>query len=147
MRIRPLFCLIFVSIFFMSNFAIGADSTQDAESPPTNYVIAYYFHGNFRCVNCSNIERYSKEAVERYFKDELASGRVVFKAVNIEEKGNEHFVNNYQLYTRSLVLSQVKNGKETKSKNLTKVWEYLRNKRKFYQYVKDEVNNYLNEFR
>ncbi len=146
MRIRLLFCLVFVSIFFMSNFAISADSTQNTESPPTSYVIAYYFHGNFRCVNCYNIERYSKEAVERYFKDELASGKVVFKVVNIEEKGNEHFVNDYQLYTRSLVLSQVKNGKEIKSKNLTKVWEYLRNKPKFYQYVKDEVNNYLNEF-
>ncbi|UCH12058.1 MAG: hypothetical protein JSW18_04370 [Candidatus Omnitrophota bacterium] len=130
----------------MSNFAISADSTQDAESPPASHVIAYYFHGNFRCVNCYNIERYSKEAVERYFKDELASGKVVFKVVNIEEKGNEHFVNDYQLYTRSLVLSLVKNGKEIKAKNLTKVWEYLRNKPKFYQYVKDEVNKYLNEF-
>lgn len=142
MRIRLLFYIVLVSIFFIS---ISADSAQDAEGLPANCIIAYYFHGNFRCINCYNIERYSKEAIEKYFKNDLASSRIVFKVINIEKKSNEHFVNDYQLYTRSLVLSLVRNGKEVKSKNLTKVWEYLRSKPKFYQYVKTEVNSYLNE--
>ena len=144
MRIGSICCVIFTSIFLVGDFT-GVYYIANAESQLTNQVIVYYFHGNFRCVNCYNIEKFSKETAEQNFGNELSSNRLVFKAINIEEKDNEHFVNDYQLYTRSLVVSLVKNGKETKSKNLTKIWEYLKDKLKFHQYVKDEIREYLNE--
>ncbi len=64
----------------------------------------------------------------------------------MEKKENDHFVNEYKLYTKSLVISLNKNGKEIKYNNLTKVWEYLGDKEKFYDYVRDEINKYLKEF-
>lgn len=138
--------LLIIVLFFFS-FIICADNTlgQQIDAPKNNYVIAYYFHGNFRCFNCYRIEQYSKEAIEQYFKDELSSGKLVFKVINIEEKGNEHFIKDYQLYTKSLIISLVKNGKEVKFDNLVKVWEFLGNKQKFYDYVKDEITQYLKE--
>ena len=114
------------------------------EAPKSN-VAAYYFHGNFRCSNCLRIEQYSKEAIEQNFKDELSSGKLVFKVINIETKGNEHFVQDYQLYTKSLVISLVKDGKEVKFDNLTKVWEFLWNRQGFHNYVKEEITRYLKE--
>jgi len=123
----------------------GEGIAEDSETNKKASVAVYYFHGNFRCANCRNLEQYSKEAIEKHFKDELVSGKVVFKVINVEEKGNEHFVNDYQLYTKSLVISLVKTGKEVKSKNLAKIWEYLKNKPKFYQYIKEEIDTYLNE--
>jgi hypothetical protein len=86
------------------------------------------------------MERYSREAIEANFKDALASGKLEFKAVNVEDRGNEHFVDDYKLYTKSLILSLVKDGKEVKSKNLDKIWELARNKQKFVEYVTAEVN-------
>ncbi|MDD5137094.1 MAG: nitrophenyl compound nitroreductase subunit ArsF family protein [Candidatus Omnitrophica bacterium] len=115
------------------------------EAAPANSVIVYYFHGNFRCVNCKTIEQNTKEAVEKYFRKELDAGTVVFKVVNVETKGNEHFTDEYKLYTKSVVLSLVKGGKEIKSDNLTKVWEYLRNKDAFHQYIRTEIEKYLKE--
>ena len=108
-------------------------------------VIAYYFHGNFRCYTCHMMEQYSKEAIQTNFKDALSSGELEFKAANVEERGNEHYVNDYQLYTKSLILSLIKDGKEIKSKNLTKIWDYVRNKQEFFDYVNEEVNNFLKE--
>jgi len=116
-----------------------------AETSITNSVVVYYFHGNFRCVNCRNIEQYTKESVEQYFQKELSSGKVTFKVINVETKGNEHFTKDYKLYTKSVILSLVKNGKEVKFDNLTKVWEYLRNKEAFHQYIKSEVEKYIKE--
>jgi len=52
-------------------------------------------------------------------------------------------VQDYQLYTKSVVLSLVKDGKEVKFKNLDKVWQLLRNKDKFYKYIKEETTNFL----
>jgi len=108
-------------------------------------VIAYYFHGNFRCDSCLKIEKYSREAIEQNFKNELNSGTLVFKVINVEDKGNEHFMNDYQLYTKSLVISLVKDGKEVKYENLKKVWEYLNNQSKFHDYVKTGIESYLKE--
>ncbi len=108
-------------------------------------VIVYYFHGNFRCTSCHRIEQYTKEAVGQYFSDELSSGRLVFSPVNVEKQGNEHFVKDYQLYTKSVVLSLVRNGDEIKYINLEKVWNYLGNKEQFFSYVKSEVEKYLGE--
>ncbi len=115
------------------------------ETAPSGKVIAYYFHGTFRCQTCTNMEKYSREAIEANFKDALASGKLEFKAVNVEDRGNEHFVNDYQLYTKSLILSLEKNGKEIKSKNLDKIWEHARNKKRFIDYVTKEVAGFLKE--
>jgi hypothetical protein len=116
-----------------------------ADNPPDKKVYTYYFYGSMRCPTCFKLEQYSKEAIESNFKSELASGKLEFKAVNAEEKINAHFVNEYQLYTKALVLSLVKDGKELKSKNLNKIWELVGNKDKFIGYIKKEVANFLKE--
>ncbi len=108
-------------------------------------IIAYYFHGNARCPTCHKMEQYTKEAIEGSFKDKLDNGLLIFKAVNVEKKENEHFVNDYQLYTKALIISRVENGKEIQHKNLTKIWEYVRDKKKFFNYVTTEINNYLKD--
>jgi len=138
-RMKALLFTTLVIISFMCGLAVCG------EPSPANFVAVYYFHGNFRCVSCKTIERYTKEAVEKYFRGEMDAGKVTFKAINVETKGNEHFTEDYQLYTRSVVLSLVKDGKEVKSDNLTRVWEHLRDKDAFFQYVKSEVEKYLKE--
>jgi len=116
-----------------------------ADKPLDGKVTAYYFHGDMRCATCHKLEQYSKEAIENNFKAELVSGKLEFKVINIEEKKNEHFVNDYQLYTKALILSLVKDGREIKSKNLTSIWDFVGNKQKFYDYVTDEVASLLKE--
>ncbi len=108
-------------------------------------VTVYYFHGRFRCYTCTNMEKYSREAIEANFKDAVASGKLEFEEVNVEEPGNEHFVKDYQLYTKSLILSFVKDGREISSKNLDKIWELSRDKKRFQDYVAAEVSNFLKE--
>ncbi|MCX5681416.1 MAG: nitrophenyl compound nitroreductase subunit ArsF family protein [Candidatus Omnitrophica bacterium] len=108
-------------------------------------VTAYYFHGKMRCPTCHKLEQYSKEAIETNFKDALDSGKLEFKVINVEDKGNEHYIDDYQLYTKSLILSLVKDGKQIKWRNLDKIWEYVGNKQKFFDYVKSEVADFLKE--
>ena len=60
-------------------------------------LIAYYFHGGVRCPTCHKMEQYTKEVIEKNFKDELDKGLLVFKAINTDEKENKHFVNDYHL--------------------------------------------------
>lgn len=117
--------------------------TAVAQKLPDNKVVAYYFYGIRRCPTCLKLEQYFKEVIENNFMSELASGKLEFKAINVEVKGNEHFVKDYQLYTKSLVLSLVMSGKEVRSKNLAAIWEFVGNKDKFSSYVKEEVTGFL----
>jgi hypothetical protein len=119
--------------------------SQSASFADGDYVIAYYFHGNMRCHSCNILEQYSRQAIEENFQDELASNRLVFKIVNVQEKANNHFMKDYGLYSQSLVLSLIENGQEKKFKNLTMIWQYARDRQRFTSYVKDEINTYLKE--
>jgi hypothetical protein len=108
-------------------------------------IIAYYFHGTSRCVSCRKIEAYSDEAIKSGFTTELKDGVLEWRVVNVEEKENGHFVEDYKLYTKSLVLVEMKDGKQVKWKNLDKVWELLKDKDAFIKYVKYEVSIFLND--
>ncbi len=119
--------------------------TRDIQKSDNVTVIAYYFHGNFRCYNCFTIEQYAKEAIENYFPEQLKNGRLLFQPINIENKGNEHFIQDYQLYTSSLILAVFKNGTQVKWTNLEKVWNYIRDRDAFFQYVRTEVEKSLKE--
>ena len=103
----------------------------------------YYFHGNRRCATCRNMENYSREILSTYFRNEIESGKIKFKTINIDEENNRHYVKDYNLYTKTLILSVTKEGKEITHKDLDKIWEYARNKQKFTDYVKSEVSKEL----
>jgi hypothetical protein len=116
---------------------------QNVQNKDTGTVMAYYFHGNFRCYNCFTIEQYSKEAIEKYFPEQLKNGRLSFSVINTDMPENEHFIKDYQLYTRSLIIAEFKNGKQVRWANLAKVWDYIKDRDAFYNYVKTEIEKAL----
>ncbi len=108
-------------------------------------VVAYYFHGNFRCVSCRKLESVSKEAVMNGFQAELKRGELRWAAVNVEQSGNEHFIADYRLFSRSLVIVRYRNGQQVEYKNLMKAWELLRDDEALKKYVQSEVRSFLQE--
>jgi hypothetical protein len=141
---KLLFVLLAVAVL-SSVGIIFSSVAQAAENVNGGHVIAYYFHGQMRCSTCHKLEQYSKKAIEANFKDALVSGKLEFKVINVEDKGNEHYGKDYQLYTKSLILSLVKDGKEIKWTNMDKIWEYVGNKQRFIDYVKSGVADLLKE--
>lgn len=137
--------LLLAAVALASNLFFVSSSVMAEEASSGGTVTAYYFHGTFRCPTCHKLEEYAKEAIENNFKNDLASGKLSFQVVNVENKGNEHYAKDYQLYTKSVILSLKKNGKEIRSKNLDKIWEYVRNKDRYENYVRDEVAAFLKE--
>ena len=121
-----------------------ADTTQAiADTTASHRVLAYYFYTTQRCASCRKIEAYTAEAVTSGFADELKDGKLVFQAVNIEKEGNEHFVKDYQLFTKSVVLVEERSGRQVAWKNLPKVWELLGDKDGFIRYIQGETRGYL----
>jgi hypothetical protein len=125
--------------------AANAPQSSNTASDAKTKVIAFYFHGNFRCVSCRKLESVSREAVQYGFTEQLKRGDLQWRTVNVEESANEHFISDYRLFSRSLVLVRFKDGKQVEYKNLMKAWELLQDDEALKKYVQAEVRSYLQE--
>jgi hypothetical protein len=137
--------LIFVgvAVFVLLAGKIAAPETVADIPSEEEKIVAYYFHSTFRCPSCTKIENWSYEAIKNSFPTALEEGRLLWRPINVEEPENKHFIKQYSLFTKSLIITEVKGGKEIRWKNLNKVWELLRNREKFFSYVTEEVRKYL----
>jgi hypothetical protein len=124
------------------------NSISDTLAAANLETIIYYFYTDYRCPSCLKIEAYSREAIDSGFVEQLKNGQIKFEAINTDRKENAHFLDDYQLYTKSLIVAKVTDGNPAKDpkpedrpawKNLTKVWELLGDKKDFIKYVQSEV--------
>ncbi|MDP8266796.1 MAG: nitrophenyl compound nitroreductase subunit ArsF family protein [Candidatus Aceula meridiana] len=128
--------LVLILLTFLSFDAFGQEQSADK-------IVVYYFHGDFRCQTCMTIEQQTKEAIFQNYKAELDEGKIEVKVVNYDIKENKHFKKDYGLFTKSVVLSLVQGGQETSFNNLQDVWQLVRNKEQFGEYIKSETQKYL----
>ena len=100
-------------------------------------VLVYYFHATTRCATCRTIEAYAHETVASRFAADLEARRLEWQAVNVDEPANRHFIRDFQLYTRSVVVVDAKDPKRFKV--LDRVWQLVRDKPAFQRYVEQEI--------
>lgn len=152
LNINPVFILFAVMITFFAYIPVhGTDKHVDAEKPlitqKTNdqhiKTIVYYFHGNMRCRTCKTIEALTREAVESGFSEAIKEGSVELRIINVDKSENGHFVKDYQLVTRSVVVSKLKSGIEKNWKRLDRVWELVNRDDKFITYIQDEIKTLI----
>jgi hypothetical protein len=138
-------CLVILGLAVAVAYPTLRASAQQPAAPQsgTHKVIAYYFHTNTRCSTCIKIEAYSKEAIENGFAGELKNGTLEMRIVNYENPENRHFMQDYKLVSKSLILVNVVNGKQTEWTNLKMVWQLTGRKDAFLNYVRREVRGYL----
>jgi hypothetical protein len=117
--------------------------TAQAASTGSSKIVAYYFHVTVRCTTCRTIEAYSRETITNRFKNEIDRGALEWQVVNVQLPENRHFVKDYELFTKSVVLVHVANGKQQSYKTLNEVWELVGDKTQFQAYVDKEVRGYL----
>jgi hypothetical protein len=139
--------LLFMALVLVGVHSSATSSPPSSSSPSTvskspqdqAVTVVYYFHGNMRCSSCRKIEAYTVEAIQSGFAAALKNGALELKVVNVEESGNDHYVRDFQLYTRSVVVEKRSGDKGQEWKNLDKVWRLTRDKAAFINYVQQET--------
>lgn len=94
----------------------------------------YYFHGNQRCPTCRRIEELTRKTLETDFPAKLKSGDIVFESVNLDEPRNEHFIADFALDSKIVVMR-----KGSKFTAFPEVWTLVRNPEAFSTYIRDGV--------
>jgi hypothetical protein len=134
-------------LFFLFLLLIGISPiVNPAFAAPKETLIVYYFHTTYRCSSCTLLEQYSKDAVMKNFPEEIKSGRIKFVSLNVEKDPNQHYVKDYQLSFKSVVVSvRDEKGREIRWENLSKVWVYLRDRNALEKYIVERIRTQLKE--
>ena len=141
-RLRLLLPQIFLIITIIS--LMGQTATNTASSHQDTIILkVYLFHTRKKCMTCRRIEKWTKQLLESEYAAQLKLGNIIYQPVNVAEKKNEHFIHDYNLITKTIVLSRLVNGKEEEWKNLDKIWAMTFNKQKFWQYIQKEIQQHL----
>ena len=119
------------------------ESRGDNPIGPGKRVVAYYFHMRVRCTSCMKIESLSGKAILERFPEDLRTGRLAFREVNVDEPGNRHFIDDYGLSSQSLVIVEYRDGRQVRWKNLEKVWTLSGSEKEFLPYVQEGVSSFL----
>ena len=127
-------------VLILSIFLLGMSPSL---SQAQGVVIVRYFHSNVRCSTCLAFEDWSKTAVERFPK-ELKNGTLKWQVINFDEPENKHYIKDYDLAEKSLVLIREENGKIVRWKNVEEFWDFDENqKEEFVDFVQKLIADYL----
>lgn len=118
-------------------------STPAPSAAEASTIYVTYFHATARCTSCLKIEDLTNATMTMRFAGPIAEKRIVWRLVNVDEPEHAHYVKDYGLFTKSVVVSEVKAGKEVRWKNLDQVWHLLGNPESFQDYVEREVQAFL----
>ena len=75
----------------------------------------------------------------------LHNNSMLWEMVNLDKPENRHSIQDYQLFTKSVVLVRYRNGKQVVWKNLDQVWILLGDKTAFQDYIVKEVDAFIKE--
>jgi thiol-disulfide isomerase/thioredoxin len=109
-----------------------------------NYVTVYYLHGE-PCPTCETMEFLAHKTLEDHFAEQVASGRVVWEAVDYREKENQSLAKRFDVVTSTLLLTRHEDGEITAHENLVEIWDLYNQPDRYIQYVRKELAAFLEE--
>ncbi|MDY6904425.1 MAG: nitrophenyl compound nitroreductase subunit ArsF family protein [Thermodesulfobacteriota bacterium] len=140
-----LMAVFFAAIVLPLGWAPAAlcNPAESEAAQDTSRFIAYYFYTSKRCSACVSIEQLAREAVTTHFKEELASGKLQWHGINVEQPENKHFIQDFQLYTKSVIIAEYRDGKPVRYENLKNVWRLYRDREKYFDYIAGGVKSFM----
>ena len=108
-----------------------------------NGIVVYYFHGTQRCSACETIQELTSRALHRHFEKDLRDQRIFYLPVNLDQPWNEHYIMDFKLSTKTVVLVRYLDGAQTEWKVLDDVWFLYEDEPKFIEFIRDELNSFI----
>ena len=126
--------------------AAPADNQQVNDEVKSSLVTVTYFTSDVRCVSCKKIEALTLATVQERFAAELSSGALAFETHNIDQAQNQHFVDDYQLSFKTVVISKpADNGTAPEWQRMDDVWQLLDRPEVFKDYLEAGIREMLSK--
>jgi hypothetical protein len=102
----------------------------DAKLAETQFS-AVYFHAPHRCPTCRKIETFSHEALT----PEIEVGTLAWQIADYTADDNATLVDQFKVFTSTVVLVEVQDGKVVRWRNLKEVWNHTSDQADFTAFI------------
>jgi hypothetical protein len=130
----------------------GGEAGQGAYSgdaaavfPGGRGVLVLFFHPSERCAACDEMERLARATLERHFAGETAEGLVAMRSVNLDSPVGRRMRERLGLYTSTLALVRVRDGREQGTEKLSEAWQVPGPEGSFVEKMKSALSRALGE--
>jgi thiol-disulfide isomerase/thioredoxin len=138
--------LISFIVLLALNISLFTVNAVESAKDDVNMVIlapkveVYYFHFTRRCGACVAIEEETQKALSQYFPEELKTGIIVFKSINIDESNSKALVEKYKIGGQALIVISGSNRADLTQQSFMYAQS---NPDKFKQIVKSTIDPFL----
>ncbi|MFA6048136.1 MAG: nitrophenyl compound nitroreductase subunit ArsF family protein [Parcubacteria group bacterium] len=124
--------------------AQGSNSaaTQNQATVPAEKIQVFLFHATQRCSSCIAIGKFAKETVEQKFPEELKSGKIEFKEINIDLPENKELATKFKATGSALFINPIINEKDNIQED-TQVWRLVSNEPGFISYLENKLKGMI----
>ncbi len=129
------------AVLLIGRSASGEPSRQAAA--PVRQVVFYCFFRHGDDADRQSMESVVEEALREDFADELGDGRLVYRAVDLQEPGSRALAAQYAATEPALVLAELLDGEAVRHKRLDKLAGLADDEASLARYVQYETRSYL----
>lgn len=144
--------LLIVFVIFCIGFSFGKHHKIAVPETPVKDVSSeasqkkfpvnvFYMHGTFRCESCNRIEKMAKTMLDEKFPEKLASGDIVWKEVNFQQR--QDLAKKFEVVASCIVVEKTDQSGKSIFERLDKVWTLFEDKKAFDLYLMNSVNRIL----
>lgn len=144
--------LLILSIFIFTGcsndnktYYFNEDGTMTTEKPvaqTANKIQVFTFHETQRCVTCIAIGKLSNETINEYYQDELKTGKIEVREINIDLPENKELAEKFQASGSALKINAIYDGQDHISED-TAVWRLTSNPIQYKSYLKNKIDTLL----
>ncbi len=110
-----------------------------------NQVVVYYFHRKFRCQACEVLESTLQNTMQIIYADHFGAGRLAMCIINVDDPGNRHYLEQFEILSNSIVIVEKKSGVVSRYKNLESIWDVSQDREAITQMLRTEMAGFLPE--
>jgi rhodanese-related sulfurtransferase len=89
-----------------------SSTNASAANNGKNRLELYAFHGTRQCETCKNMKANTKATLDKYFAEELKTGKIVYQIIDVDDAKNEKLAEKFQATGTALMINKVVNGKD-----------------------------------
>jgi hypothetical protein len=99
-----------------------------------------YFHRTERCTSCNNAEQYARDTLDKYFSDEIKSGKLSIQSIDYQK--DKAMSEKYNVKMQGLKMLITRNGQQT-VKDAPEIWAYVKDRDAYMNYLKGVLDKEL----
>jgi len=125
-----------------SQTATMMDSGSGKTEQSADKIQIYLFYPSHRCSTCIAIGEYAEKTVNESFSNELASGKIEFREINIDLPENQVLVEKFQASGSALYINSIVDGQDNIVEDVD-VWRLTGDEAGFKSYLKGKIDHLL----